>query len=351
MNKKRNKEEIIVYPVKLLNLSRANRAIQKYFIEKKINNIYNICYMNSSIQCLFYLNDFIKNIIKCKGGNLTDATINLINNMTNEKNKGNVFSVSEIKKAMGEKIEIYQENNQEDANEFISNYLELLHKEISNKNNSREIMIKIENEEDKESFVKYCNKLYIKKGNSFILDLFHGILHTKKYCKCKTHSKTFSSFNILDLPIYSSISKDHTNILQLEEILNAYISPNKILNTFCKECNSHIYSLTTFYVLPKYLIIYFGRKNSDNFIENEIDFSKTIDLKPFLNKEIWNNSSAYIYNLKSIIMYRTIGKEGHYFSYCRKDNYWALFDDHYIGNVKESFIYGIPIILFYEKTN
>ena len=54
---------------------------------------------------------------------------------------------------MGEKIEIYKENSQEDANEFISNYLELLHKEISNKNTSREIMISIKSEEDKESFL------------------------------------------------------------------------------------------------------------------------------------------------------------------------------------------------------
>ena len=351
MNKIKYSKEKKVYPVKLVNLSRINRTIEHYFIKNKINNIYNICYMNSSIQCLFYLNDFINNIIKCKGGNLTNATINLINDMTNEKNKENLFSVSKIKKAMGEKIEIYQENNQEDANEFISNYIELLHKEISNKNTSREIMISIKNEEERKCFLKYYNKLNIKKGSSFIFDLFYGILHTQKYCKCHTFSKTFSSFNTLELPIYSSLLKDHTNILQLEELLNTYISPTKILNSFCEECKSQKYSLTTFYVLPKYLIIYFGRKNSDTFIENEIDFPKTIDLKKYLNKEIRNNSSDYIYNLKSIITHKNIGKKGHYFSYCRNDNDWTYFDDHYIGNYKKIFIYGIPIILFYEKTN
>lgn len=351
MNNLKNKQKQFVYPVRFLNLSRVNRKIENYYIKNKITNIYNVCYMNSSIQCLFYLNDFINNIRNCKGENLTNATVNLINDMTNPKNKDKIFSVSEIKKAMGEKIEIYQENNQEDVNEFISNYLDLLHQEISNKNASREIMIPIMNEEDKESFLKFYNRFYIKKGSSFILDLFYGILHIKKYCKCKTFSKSFSSFKILELPIFS-LSKYNTNILQLEEILNTYISPTKISNSFCQECKTQIYSQTTFYALPKYFIIYFGRKYDNTFIESKINFSKKMDLKNFLNKEIRNDSNDYIYNLKSIIFYRSIGKKGHYSTSCRIGNNWIYFDDHYILNYNEDFFFnGIPIILFYEKEN
>lgn len=349
MNKIKKKKALIFYPVKLLNLSRVNRIIENYFIEREISNLYNACYMNSSIQCLFYLNDFINGIINYKGGNLTNATINLIYDITNKKNKEYLLSVSEIKKAMGEKIEIYKENNQEDANEFISNYLELLHKEISNKNISREIMISIKSEEDKESFLKYYNKFFIRKGNSFILDLFYGILHTKKYCNCKTLSKTFSSFNLLELPIYASLLKDYKNNIQLEEILNIYISSNKISNELCEHCKGQIFSLTTFYVLPKYLIIYFGRKNGDNFIENKIDFPKEIDLKKYLNQEIRVYSSDYIYYLKSFIVHRSFGKKGHYSSYLRNGNNWIYCDDHYIEKYEKMFLAGIPIILFYEK--
>ena len=351
MNNIINKKKLNVYPVKLLNLSRVNRIIENYYFGKKITNIYNVCYMNSSIQCLFNLNDFISNIINYKGGNLTKATVNLINDMINQKNKENLFSVSEIKKAMGEKIEIYKENNQEDANEFITYYLDLLHKEILNKNISREKIISIKNEEDKERFLKYYNKFCVKKGSSFILDLFYIILHTKKYCNCNTLSKTFSSMNLLELPIYSSLVKDHTNVIRLEEILNAFISPNKISNLFCEKCQAQIFSQTTFYVLPQYLIIYFGRKNDDNFIGNKIDFPKSIDLKKFLNQDIRNDLSNYNYNLKSIILYRSIGKKGHYSSCLRNGNVWIYCDDHYIKNYKEMVLIGIPIILFYEKEN
>jgi ubiquitin C-terminal hydrolase len=350
MNKKKDKKALFFYPVKLLNLSRVNRTIENYYIEREISNLYNACYINSSIQCLFYLNDFINQIINYKGGNLTNATINLIYDMTNKKYKEYLFSVSEIKKAMGEKIEIYKENNQEDANEFISNYLELLHKEISNKNTSREIMISIKNEEDKESFLRYYNKFSIKKGNSFILDLFYGILLTKKYCNCKTHSKSFSSFNLLELPIYTSLL-DYKNSMQLEDILNTYISSNKISNELCEYCKGQIFSLTTFYVLPKYLIIYFGRKNGDNFIENKIDFPKEIDLKKYLNQEIRKDSFDYTYYLKSFIVHRSFGKKGHYSSYLRNGNNWIYCDDHYIEKYEKKFLTGIPIILFYEKEN
>lgn len=347
----KDKKKKFVYPVRLVNLSRVNDNIENYYIKKKITNIYNACYINSSIQCLFYLSDFINNIINYKGGKLTNASINLINEMTNEKNEQKFFSVSKIKKAMGEKIEIYQENNQEDTNEFISNYLDLLHKEVSKNNSSREIVISTKNKKDEENFNKYLNKFSRKNGNSFILDLFYGILNIKKYCKCKTFS-TFSSFNILELPLDSSISNDETQILKLDDILITFISPNKISNAICEKCKEQIYSQTTFYFLPKYLIIYFGRKNDGHFIENKIEFpQKALNVNKFFNKEISNDSNDYIYNLKSIIDYRTIEEKGHYSAYCRDGNNWIYFDDHYITKYENLFLNGIPIVLFYEKEN
>jgi len=346
-----------IYPTKLLNLSRVNKKTEKKYLKKNISNIYNICYMNSSIQCLFHCRDFINKILEYKEeklevvGKLTEATVNLIKDMLNPQNKKKDLTVSEIKEVMGESIELYKENNQEDANEFISNYLNLLHEEIADKNNIPDI-IKPNNEDYAECFNNFFNKFYMKKGSSFILDLFYGILRTKKYCNsCKTvFSKNFSSFNILELPIYF-LSKDNKDTLNFVEILINYTSQKKILNAHCKKCKGQAYSLTEIYELPKYLIIYFGRYNDDYFIENNIDFPKEMDFKNFIIKENKNYLNNYNYKLKSIIFYTTIEKIGHYCASCLNNNNWIYFDDDYIEKYNEKSSNGIPIILFYEKDN
>lgn len=360
MKNLKSKQKEFIYPNKLLNLSRVNKKIERKYSKKKISNIYNICYMNSSIQCLFHCRDFINKILEYKKekfevGKLTESTVNLIKDMLNPQNKNKDLTVTEIKEAMGESIELYKENKQEDANEFISNYLNLLHEEISDKDKINiKKNIEINNEDDRECFNNFFYKFYIKKGSSFILDLFYGILRTKKYCNiCKnTFSKNFSSFNILELPIYS-LSKDNKDTLNFEEILINYSSQKKILNAKCQYCdNGKVYSsLTEIYELPKYLIIYFGRYNDDNFIENNIDYPKEMDFKNFIIKEKRTNLYNYNYKLRSIIFYTTIGKKGHYCASCLNNNNWIYFDDHYIDNYNEKSSNGVPIILFYEKDN
>lgn len=357
MKNLKSKQIEFIYPTKLLNLSRVNKKIEKKYLKKNISNIYNICYMNSSIQCLFHCRDFINKILEYKEeklkvvGKLTEATINLIKDMLNQQNDKKDLTVSEIKEVMGESIELYKENNQEDANEFISNYLNLLHEEIADKNNITNI-IEINDEDYTECFNNFFYKFYMKKGGSFILDLFYGILRTKKYCNsCKNIlSKNFSSFNILELPLYY-LSKNNQESLNFVEILIYHTSQKKILNACCKNCKGQAYSLTEIYELPKYLIIYFGRYNDDNFIENNIDYPKEMDFKNFIIKENRKNLNNYNYKLRSIIFYTTIDKKGHYCASCLNNNNWIYFDDHYIEKYNEKSSNGIPIILFYEKDN
>ena len=242
-----------IYPTKLLNLSRVNKKIEKKICsEKNFSNLYNVCYMNSSIQCLFHLKDFINKILEYekayKDRKLIKATANLIKCMQKESNERRFFTVNEIKEVMGESIDLYKENNQEDANEFISNFLNLLHEEIADKKNFTK-NVKINNEDDSECFKKFFQKFYKKKGSSFILDLFYGILRTKKYCIfCKnTISKNYSFFNILELPIYF-LAKNNKDILNFVEILINYTSQKKNSNVQCENCGRQTYSLTEIYM-------------------------------------------------------------------------------------------------------
>lgn len=336
-----DKNHIFIPPVGLINLSRKG---QKNYKKLKNSNLYNTCYINSSIQCLFRLDKFINKTLKISGGKLVEAIKNLIKDM---KNKCNIISVSAIKEAMAQFDEKYNSINPQDANEFISDFLDGLFQETLIKNNNINNEIKINNDWD-ENYYHFLNRFY-KNGKSFISDLFYGILRTEKKCEiCKNNfSIKYHSFNIIDLPLNNVQS--NKNIIEMEEIITKFIS-KKELDITCKKCNKNIYIKTDFYKLPNYLILYFER-NYTNYIKNDINILKTIDFNYFLEKTESNN---FIYSIKGIIYYSFLkDNKTHYSSSCLIDNKWYYFDDNYYESSEEMFEYedDYPIILFYEKKN
>ena len=107
------------------------------------NNLTNVCYINSSIQCLFHLKKFANFIGEVSGNSLLlRVTRNLLIDMINSNSnnyKSKNLSINEIKEAMAKVDKRYKYNNQEDANEFISNFLNALLDEVSDKSTFKEI--------------------------------------------------------------------------------------------------------------------------------------------------------------------------------------------------------------------
>lgn len=342
-----NKKKLSLPPVGLLNLSKNNS--KKY--KKKYNNsyLYNTCYINASIQCLFRLEELIDNVLNCSGGKLLQATKNLINKMRNS-NENSKLSVLEIKDAMAEYDEKYNDIYPEDANEFISDYLNGLLKETLIKDNQivNKISINIDNKD--ESFYHFLNKFY-KNGCSFISDLFCGILRTKNFCK-KCHniiSITYHSFKILDLPLYYLAKKNINKNLDLEEIIKEFISEKEISNFICQKCKVNYYTKTDIYKLPNYLLIYFKRKVENFYIQNDIINFKTINFTNYLYEKKSDNLN---YNLKGNIYYSFYSNNiGHYSASCLIGDKWYYFDDSEFYFSEELIEYEEDnlILLFYEK--
>lgn len=336
------KNHIFIPPVGLVNLSRKD---QKKYKKLKNSNLYNTCYINSSIQCLFRLDKFINKILNCSGGKLVEATKNLIKDM---KNKCNILSVSAIKEAMIQFDEKYNSINPEDANEFISDYLDGLFQETLIKDNNINNEIKINKNWD-ENFFHFLNKFY-KNGKSFISDLFYGILRTENKCQTCNYSFwiKYHSFNILDLPLNNL--QNEKNIIEMEEIITNFISKKEVLSITCKKCKENIFTKTEFYKLPNYLILYLER-NGTNYIKNNINILESIDFNYFLEKNEPNN---ICYNIKGIIYYSFLeNNKTHYSSSCLIENKWYYFDDNNYEISEKMFEYenDYPIILFYEKEN
>jgi len=217
MKKKNGKEEKIkLNPIGLVNLSRYQK-INNYKSFKK-TSLLNSCYMNASIQCLFRIDRFVNNIIKYDGGNLVLATKQLIYDM--QKHNNNQCSVLDIKNAMGEKEEKYNEEFQEDANEFITNYLNYLIEETRDFGQIN-WFYKIE---DGGIFNKFYKRFQKRNGNSYIIDLFYWVFRTEYYCKnCKCiYNIKFNSFNILEIPVIEKHSFKKNESLNVQNLIRKF---------------------------------------------------------------------------------------------------------------------------------
>ena len=240
----------------------------------------------------------------------------------------------------------YKYNNQEDANEFISNYLDALLEQTSDKYDKigiyKENIIKLENENElvKTAFDKFFNKFYGRKGYSRILDLFYGNYITKKVCqKCQELvSVKFNAFNMIELPIYELANKNKgynyfpLKPLNIDEILASYFS-DTYDDEKCKNCGRKICNEKYIFKLPDNLIVFFGRTANDEYIDIPISYGKTLNLGKYMYKKLGNKT----YSLSGIIHYIPFGKKdgiGHYTAtifYKKKS--WIHFNDTIISKI------------------
>lgn len=354
MQNDEKEDKIYLNPVGLVNLSRYQR-INNYKSYKK-STLFNSCYMNASIQCLFRLDEFVKKIIQYNEGSLVLATKNLIYKMQKPNNKKNQCSVLDIKNAMGKNDEKYNDEYQEDANEFITNYLNNLIEETN------DASVKIDwnyIKEDEEYFNKFYQRFFKRKRNSFIIDLFYGVFRTEYYCKkCNsTFNTKFSSFNILEIPATDIQSFKNNEPLYLQNLIENFISEKDDPDEICKECEIAVTIKTSINSLPKCLIIYL---NKDDYHDrtNKITIPKTINMENYVYNKSLIEDNNYYYHLKGLIFYSNYtSKAGHYKAACLINNIdnekkWCYFDDNDVGidkNLLRICDDENPCLLFYEK--
>ena len=298
------------------------------------------CYLNSSLQVFFHLDNFNKVIMQNSPAftnkKLTQEYCDLLKKI--EKNNNKIINPIKIKEILSEVEEKYKYDNQEDANEFITLFLNEMLKEVKGIgiNNIKTINIP-KDKSDKEIFEKFYDRFF-KKNNSFLLNLFYGILKKDIFCPNNHKIKVnFQRFNSIDLP-----KKTKEN--SIEELLKKY-QEKKIIDCEieCQQCGfvDYYYSKTIIYTLPDYIILF-----SDNPINNIHNF--TIKVNEFYEGENNNND---IYELVGVIGYSGNFKSGHYIAKCKvtKDKWYYFSDSHFSEIENTSIINEKDVILFFAK--
>ena len=311
--------------------------------EKKIKlfGLYNPrfnCYLNSSLQSFFHLdrfNSFIKQYEFNNNCRLTNEYLNLLNQIELGKKE---LDPRGIKKILSEEEEKYKYNNQEDANEFISLFLNEMMKEV--KGIGIENIEKIDSPKDEMTKVIFdkFERRFFGKNQSFLTDLFYGRYKIDIYCPNNHLIKVnFQRYNMIDIPSNNINSS-------IEDLLKKY-QEKKIINSqiYCNECGliDKYYSKTIIYSLPYYIIL---------FLDNPIKKLEKINLEvnKFFEGEKKNND---IYELISVIGYSGNFKSGHYIAKCKiSEDKWYEFSDSYFHPINNSSIVNDrDVILFYQK--
>ena len=193
-------------------------------------NLGNTCFMNSSIACLsncseltyYFLSETYedhinKNNIDGTQGKLAKEWYNLLVYYWTTHNE--CGSPKKIKNIVGSKNKKFLTYNQQDSNEFMTVFLELLGEDLNMAKRKvyRELYEQKQNETDLQAAQRFWS-LHVDRNNSIITDLFHGLLKCIITCPiCKFKNITYDPFNTLTLTI-PSINKIYELNQKLKEM-------------------------------------------------------------------------------------------------------------------------------------
>ncbi|CAF4224545.1 unnamed protein product [Rotaria socialis] len=271
-----------------------------------LKNLGGTCFMNSVLQSLlftspltsyFLLNEDMKNI-SVSNEIIVNEYLNLIYLLFCKKYA--VIIPVPFKQIIGHMQDIYFENQQQDAHEFLLFLLDYLHEDL--------IRIKL---------------------TSIIVDLFHGTYKSTTTCiDCEHFSINFETFVCLTLPI------PLTSRCTLEDCLQHLYEDEYLADDsrwFCSECQRlcNGKKQLEIYKLPKILIIQLKRfqlNHEFNWIKND-----TLVLYPADNLSLQqscpsSSSQQALYTLYSVISHQGSLNDGHYTTFCRDNEQLQWFE-------------------------
>ena len=313
-----------------------------------LKNTCNDCYMNAVLVALVDNVDLSNYILNSLSDDLFITSYRKFLKVCWQENKP--ISPVSLKKIIKEKFPKYNENNKMDAQEFLLDFLELLHnslKTISTESNNI-----ILNDHGLSSS-KQWNE-YFENKFSIISELFTG--QTIKRGNCSTcFTKNFFNYDLFsNMIIYPKMGGNVSVSKLIEDTFQKDFSPYR-----CSECDPDSeetdkeHEITSFvYKLPETLIVTINRFNGDS---TKNTGSCTIDTELNLSNYYYSNGiESAKYELKSVILHlggNTLN-DGHYVTIIKRKENLYLIDDHQVSLLTKPLneINGsFPYLLFYSK--
>ena len=295
-------------------------------------NLGNTCFINSSIQCLFhtkelsnyflydmYTKEINKENTQGSKGLIAESFADLIKEIyTTSLPKINPINFLKVFFKINKTL---YAGNQHDAQEFLSILLDNLHEDLNRINKKPYIVLdeQKEHETDKEASERFW-KLYKKRDNSIIVDLFHGQFKSKISCMgCGNECINYDPYIFLGLPIPEKKERiiikfvfmnkleyfgfdlnENTIVLELKQ---KAVEHMKMCGYKKEEKNEVLYDTIEIVLMDQNKIIRHiyndtNKLNDKEFVYNILKMNNSLELVLYEKKLDNNYFNIYIYPIK-----------------------------------------------------
>ena len=348
-----------------------NKQNQKYEMEQvnrvitpmissfvKPKGLYNLglsCYMNSLLQCLYYIPELRNFFIEKKNTFSYDKPVckafaEVMYGLKYDQKE--YYEPTEFKKIMGSKNGLFLGVKAGDAKDLFFNLIDSLLNEITNENDnmSPEETINLTNKND---VFREAEKEVDK--NNIINKLFIGYYEAVYFCEKNKEDEVYSfsseSFILFNL---ENISKYFPNDpLTIDNCLEYNFSRRYKSSFFCSKCNKIDNNMCEerIYRPPEYLVLILNRGKGKSF-KGKVTFGLNLNIDDLIDDADYKKKFSSNYKLISVSTHSgTSSASGHYTACCLTDNEkYYYFSDTYVTQVSESRIYdNEPYLLFYKR--
>ena len=345
---------------------------------KGLNNIGATCYMNATLQCLFYtseLTNYFLNQFKYnpydKSKLISNEYYKVVKNLWEKNNINKSYSPDSFKIILSQENTLFAGVTANDSKDLINFLLEKLHNELNlvDKNTTKKNNYVLTQEDqlyEDRIFNVFLNE-FKEKYNSIISNLFYGVLETKSQCQgCGKIKFNFQVYSFVEFPL-EQVNIYCFNMGKRNNYMNNNTNPDIDLyecfeynckidlmtgdnQMFCNFCNCLCNAMygTSLYSLPNYLIINLNRGKGAVYKCN-VNFPEQLNLFNFVNLK----NSDTVFELYGVICH--IGpssNSGHFIAYCKNkiDRKWYKYNDAMVTPCEKNDEYknGMPYILFYQ---
>ncbi|CBY23368.1 unnamed protein product [Oikopleura dioica] len=290
-----------------------------------IKNSGNNCYISTALQCLYRMEDLREFLLSGeykKHLNKTSPADGEIAELTSEifgkmKNLESNISIEDLKDAVSEFSGMFENDEQEDAEEFLLTLIDGLHLDLEKSSGF------VESANVPNSSEEAWNQ-YISEENSFLTSLFVGQAESTLTClACQESTKNWESFWNISLPISGSSSiEECIEKFQKSETLTGEDQP------FCESCQKKCDMTKSLRIskIPRTLLLHlkrFSSKSKDSsLIKFPVDSSLSLESSEFKLSSVINHQG------KST-------SSGHYLASVRHNGNWFSISDEKISSLEK----------------
>ena len=211
-------------------------------------NLGNTCFMNSSIACLsncteltyyFLKGDYLKDINE-------ENTLGMKGELAKEWGKllnqywvksTSTGDPSDFKSTIGQKAVRFRGYGQQDSNEFMSVFLDILNEDLNKTTKKQYIELKEKSDDETD---EQCAKRFwdanLSRNDSIITDLFCGQFKSTITCpNCNFINISFDPFDTINLPLLTQVKRQSYGYgdSSIDVLKFYYIPKNRLRNTYC----------------------------------------------------------------------------------------------------------------------